>query len=98
MFYLGLLQLVLKKLGFIEQRMNSLADATGNILAMLGGAGVGDVELPEGVKLPLNSSNELAELNSLLDNKDIRKKLVSTVLTCCSIIASILTFCSFVYT
>jgi hypothetical protein len=76
--FLGqLFQLLLTKMAIIEQRISGIADATGNILTMLGGAGVGEVQLPEDVVLPLQSLEKLTALENLLkDDKEVKKKLV----------------------
>lgn len=71
-----MLQLILRKSITIEQRLNNLADVTGHILTIVGGEGTGDVELPEGIQLPLQTLEELAELNNLLKDKETKKKLV----------------------
>lgn len=77
-----LVQLLLTKVATIESRIHSLADATGRILLLLGGAGVGEIEPPEGVQLPLENLTDLMSLNNhLKDDKDAKKKLVYNILT-----------------
>jgi hypothetical protein len=72
-----LLQLLLRKFATIEQRINSIADAVGNILTIIGGAGTGDVDLPEGVELPITTIDDLTQINNLIkDSKEAKKKLV----------------------
>lgn len=67
-------------MAIIEQRISGIADATGNILTMLGGAGVGEVQLPEDVVLPLQSLEKLTALENLLkDDKEAKKKLVKKI-------------------